>query len=238
MLIFGIHACREALSSAKNKILKIHLLKDKSHYSFLKDVSDRLIKFSKESDFQNLLPKGAVHQGIAIEIEDVEFSDISDLISAPQNCVVAILDNVTDPHNLGAIIRSAATLGISGIILPEKSSCKINGTVAKAASGGLEHVSIYVVKNISQTIEKLKKYGFWIVSFCERGEKFLHEVDLKGKSCLIFGSEGSGIRRLSRENSDFIVKLPTNPEFPTMNVSTSAAVAFYEAAKQNNFELF
>lgn len=191
--------------------------------------------FLGSREFEHILPNNAVHQGVAMDIEDFHYADITELGDVPRDCVVAILDGVTDPHNMGAIIRSAAAFGITAIILSEKSSCKINGIVAKSASGGLEHIKIIIVKNLSQTIKKLKEFGFWIISFCERGEKYLHEMDLVGKTCLIFGSEGNGIRRLQKENSDFIVKLPTTPTFPTLNVSTSSAIAFYEAAKQNNF---
>lgn len=236
MLIYGIHACKSAVLSGK-QISKIYIQKGKSLPNWAESVLGSKILYIENSELENILPNHVVHQGVAMEVESVQYSDITDLASAPKNCVVAILDNVTDPHNLGAIVRTAATFGVSGIILGEKSSCKVTGVVAKTASGGLDHVSIFVVKNLSQAIEKLKTYGFWVVSFCERGEKFLHETDLKGKSCLIFGSEGEGIRRLQKENSDFIVKLPTKPEFPTLNVSASAAVAFYEAAKQNDFKL-
>ncbi len=236
MLIYGAHACKSAILSGK-QILNVYAQKGKALPDWASSISMSKVSYIESSELENMLPKHAVHQGIAMDIESVQYSDITELATSPKNCVVVILDSVTDPHNLGAIIRTAATFGIKGIILGEKYSCKITGIVAKTASGGLDHVSIFVVKNLSQTIEKLKTYGFWVVSFCERGDQFLHELDLKGKSCLIFGSEGEGVRRLQKENSDFIVKLPTRSEFPTLNVSASAAVAFYEAAKQNEFKL-
>lgn len=236
MIIFGTHACKSAFNSGKN-ILKAYVVKGKSLPSWMVNFPKSKVITLDSLSFESKLPKNVVHQNIALEIEDVTYSDITDLENSPKNCVVAILDGVTDPHNLGAIIRTAATFGIKAIILGEKSSCKITGTVAKAACGGIDYVSIIMVKNLSQTIEKLKNYGFWVVSFCERGKQFLHEIDLKGKSCLIFGSEGDGIRRLQKEHSDFVVKLPTRPSFPTLNVSASAAIAFYEASKQNGFSL-
>jgi len=235
MLIYGIHACKSAIEAQK-QISRIYIPRGKGLPQWASEFK-RKVTVLDQPEFEKRLPAHAVHQGIAMEVEDISYADITDLEDAPPNCSVAILDGVTDPHNMGAITRTAATFGITAIIIGEKSSCKINGTVAKAACGGLEHVSIVVVKNLSQAIEKLKTYGFWVVSFCERGNQFLHEIDLQGKTCLIFGSEGDGIRRLQKENSDFVVKLPTRPEFPTLNVSTSAAVAFYETAKQNNFKL-
>ncbi len=234
MLIYGIHACKAALTSNKN-IIKVYWTNKKPMPEWLEKFPKHKVCLIDDIQFKKMLPDEAVYQGVAIEVEDVHYEDISILKDAPKNCAVAILDNVTDPHNLGAIIRTAAAFRISGIIIPEKSSCKVTSITAKSASGGLEHVDIFVVKNLSQTIETLKTYGFWIVSFCERGDKFIHEIDLRGKTCLIFGAEGDGIRRLQKERSDFVVKLPTNPNFPTLNVSVSAAVAFYETARQNKF---
>lgn len=229
MLIYGVHACKSALDSGR-KIFRIYVLEGKKVPDWL---SGRRVTFVK--DFDKLVPDGGVHQGMAMEVEDVCYSDITMLADAPANCMVSILDGVTDPHNMGAIIRSAACFGVLAIIISERASCKINETVAKVASGGLEHLSIIVVKNLSQAIRTLRNYGFWITSFSERGDKYLDEVDLKGKTCLIFGAEGTGVRRLQLEESDFIVKLPTCPEFPTLNVSASAAVAFYETARQTGF---
>jgi 23S rRNA (guanosine2251-2'-O)-methyltransferase len=187
-----------------------------------------------ESDILKMIPKGAVHQGVAAEVADnLYYCDITDFSATPENCGIAILDGVTDPHNFGAIIRTAAAFGLSGIIVSERSSCRINGTVAKAASGGMEHLSICVVKNIASAIDRLKEYGFWIFAVCESGKQSINEVSLKGKTCLILGAEGAGIRHLQKEKSDFIVRLSTSNKFPTLNVSNAAAIAFYELSKQN-----
>lgn len=233
MIIYGNHACRYAVE-AGHKIFKIYILVSKPIPQWTNALKAKVIQLENR-DFERILPNGAVHQGVAMEVEDMQYADITELQNTPRNCAIAILDGVTDPHNLGAIIRSAVAFGIMAIILSERSSCKINGIVAKSASGGLERIKVIIVKNLSQTIKILKECGFWIVSFCERGEQYLHEMDLTGKICLIFGSEGNGIRRLQKENSDFVVKLPTCPSFPTLNVSTSSAIAFYETAKQNDF---
>ncbi len=235
MIIYGNHACRYALEAGK-KVYKVYVSKTKPVPQWIADRQAKVV-YIDNKEFEQILPKYAVHQGVAMEVEDTKYADITELEKTPNNCAIAILDGITDPHNMGAIIRSAAAFGITAIIIGEKSSCKINGIVVKAASGGIEHVKIIMVKNLSQAIKKIKDFGFWIVSFCERGEKHLHEMDLVGKTCLIFGSEGDGIRRLQKENSDFIVKLPTCPSFPTLNVSASSAIVFYETAKQNNFFL-
>jgi 23S rRNA (guanosine2251-2'-O)-methyltransferase len=184
-----------------------------------------------------MLPKHVVHQGVAVELKESTSRDISALENTQPNCVVAMLDGVTDPHNVGAIIRTAAAFGVSGVILPERSSCNVNGTVIKSASGGAEVVPLYTVGNLARAIETLKSYGFWIVSFSEAGTAFPHELDLTEKVCLVFGSEGHGIRKRQIDSSDFVAKLPTSPDFTTLNVSATAAIAFYEVARQNGFQI-
>jgi 23S rRNA (guanosine2251-2'-O)-methyltransferase len=185
--------------------------------------------------FVKLLPHGAVHQWIAMDIDTNSYhGDINDLKTTDINSCVLILDNITDPHNFGSIIRTAAVFGVSGIIISDKNSCKLTGTVVKAASGGVEHTTIYTVPNLSFAIKKLKNFGFWIVSFCENGTKHLNEIDTNGKVGLIFGAEGKGIRDLQIESSDFVVKIPTSPRFRTLNVSMAVSVACYEVFRQRN----
>jgi 23S rRNA (guanosine2251-2'-O)-methyltransferase len=230
VIIYGAHSCTEALKAGRCR--KLYLQIGKSFGSLLLGGCP-VVKLCEE-DVLRMVPKGAVHQGILAEVsDDSYYSDVSDFATAPANCGIAILDGVTDPHNFGAIIRTAAAFGLFGIISSERSSCRINGTVVKAASGGIEHLSVCIVKNIASTIDRLKEYGFWIFSVCEGGERLIGEVSLQGKTCLILGAEGRGIRHLQKEKSDFVVRLPTNKSFSTLNVSNAAAVAFYELAKQN-----
>lgn len=234
MIIFGIHACKNAVKNRSQAISKIFLIKNKPIFDWLVSLNSKQIISLDEHTFAKMLPNNAVHQGVAMDIEEIQYHDISELKNSCENEIIAILDGITDPQNLGAIIRSAAAFGISGIILPEKSSCKITSTVVKTASGGLEHIAIYIVKNLSQAIEHIKNFGFWVYAFCESGEKTLCQTDLQGKICLILGAEGMGIRHLVKKNADFIIKIPTNNNFSTLNVAASAAIAFFEIAKQNN----
>ena len=229
MLIYGLHACENAAKRGR-RIFKIFISKGKLIPDWIGSQYKRYVNIIE--NLSEMLPQNAVHQGIAMEVEEPANCDITTIKYAEQNCIVAILDGVTDPHNFGAIIRSAAGFGVTAVIISSKTSCKVNGTVAKAASGGLEFVRIIEVTNLTQAIKKLKEYGFWIVAFSERGEKQISEIDLTGKICLIFGAEGKGIRRLQMENADFVVKLPTCKNFNTLNVSASAAVAFYECVRQ------
>ena len=253
-LIYGLHTCKAALNSNKYIVKTVYLLKGKRYPEWVLQYKN-VIKYL--GSFNSLFNTKIVHQGIAIEIQSLSSSnnlkknsnlkdlDLMNLGSMNLdsmnldlknlrdiNEAIAILDNVTDPHNVGAIIRSAAVFGIKAIIMQNRNSCKISGIVAKTASGGLEHVDIYNVTNLSTAIKELKKYGFWIISLAESGDKYLHELDLKGKICLILGSEGKGIRRLQLENSDFIAKLPSTKNFSTLNVSNAAAISFYEVYRQ------
>ncbi|MDR1476098.1 MAG: 23S rRNA (guanosine(2251)-2'-O)-methyltransferase RlmB [Holosporales bacterium] len=234
MIIYGMHACRAAVRARSGKIRRVYILDRKSkNTEWLDSLPQKLIQITDNIGFRKILPKGVVHQGIAIDIEEVEYGDITDLHSISDNCVIAMLDGITDSNNMGAIIRSAAAFGIRGIVISDRSTCKVNGAVAKTASGGLELVNIYLVKNLSQTLDKLKSYGFWIIALTEDGERTPEEVDLPGKICLVVGAEGTGIRRLQLEKADLTVRLKTNPEFPTLNVSNAAAIMFAQMNKSS-----
>lgn len=230
MKIYGLHTCQEAIRSNRYRVNRVYLMKNKKYPEFINKFNS--ITYLDKKQFDELFEYPVVHQGIAMEVELYNTPVLGDLKNVDGNYTIAMLDNITDPHNLGSIIRSAAVFGIKGIIIHDRSSCKVSGVVAKTASGGLEYVSIYTVSNLSNAIRDLKKYGFWIYALCESGDKYLHELKITGKTCLIFGAEGNGIRRLQKENADFLVKIQTINKFSTLNVSNAAAVAFYEVARQ------
>lgn len=234
ILICGIHSCREAVMASSAEILHVYLAEGKKFPEWVNEIDRNIISYVTK-DYLNRLVKSdnVVHQGIVIEAIANNFGTIADLKNI--NCSVAILDNVSDPHNVGAIIRSAAVFGIRAIITHNRSACRISETVSKTSSGGLSYVKIYSVSNIATTIRDLKNYGFWIVALSEKGEKYLHEIDLRGKICVILGSENTGVRRLQLANSDFVAKIPTTPHFSTLNVSNAASITFYEIARQNKF---
>lgn len=235
MKLYGLHTCQEAIRANRYIISRVYLIKNKRYPEFVNKLNN--ITYLDKKQFDALFEYQVVHQGIVIEAELYNTPLLSDLKNVHDNYTIAMLDNITDPHNLGAIIRSAAVFGIKGIIMHDRSSCKVSGIVAKTASGGLEHVNIYTVSNLSNAIRDLKEYGFWIYALCESGDKYLHELDINGKTCLILGSEGNGIRRLQKENADFLVKIQTINKFSTLNVSNAAAVTFYEVARKYNFNI-
>ncbi len=182
-----------------------------------------------------LLPDGAVHQGYAALAEPLPSAAIEDILArladSPKACLL-ILDQVTDPRNTGAILRSAAALGAAAVIVPERRSPQETAVLAKAASGALEVVDLVRVTNISRALEALKAAGFWCIGLDAQAPKPLGETDLTGRVALVLGSEGKGLRRLVAKGCDVLASLPMAGPMESLNVSAAAAVALYEAARQ------
>jgi 23S rRNA (guanosine2251-2'-O)-methyltransferase len=180
-----------------------------------------------------LLPAGAVHQGVAALVEPLPFvaleEILEDLPEGPQRLL--LLDQVTDPQNVGAILRSASAFGAAAVILTERHAAPESGALAKAASGALDHVPLIRVVNLARAIETVKRAGLWCVGLAAEAELTLAEAKLAGRIALVLGSEGGGLRRLTREHCDQLVRLPTSGPIAQLNVSNAAAVALYELAR-------
>jgi 23S rRNA (guanosine2251-2'-O)-methyltransferase len=175
------------------------------------------------------------HQGIVMEIEDFPVFSLEEELpkfkSVP-NPLVLMLDGIEDPHNFGAIIRSAEAGGASAIIIPKNRSVGITGTVAKVSSGAIEHIDIVEVTNLNQAIEKLKKNGFWIVGTDLQAAKSYDQIDVSVPLCLIIGNEGKGISRLVKENADYNVKIPMVGKTNSLNASVSAGILIFEILRK------
>jgi 23S rRNA (guanosine2251-2'-O)-methyltransferase len=196
-------------------------------------VSSKIVQVTTKESLQSILPQGAVHQGIAFKVQPLQSLDLSDLLRSDEpNQILVILDQVSDPHNVGAILRSCAVFGAKALVLTDRNAPKESATLAKTASGAMEFVPMCFVKNLANSLKELKAAGFWCVAFAEEAKQTLAQVDLKGKIALVMGAEGDGIRRLTAENCDFYVKLDSTPTFSTLNVSNAAAIALYETYKQ------
>lgn len=176
------------------------------------------------------------HQGIVAVVADFRYAELDDLVAAAaasgRPALLVVLDGVEDPHNLGAIIRSAHALGAHGVVIPRDRAVGVTPAVAKASAGALERCPVARVTNVSKALEALKEAGVWSVALAADAEQPLSAVDLRGPTALVLGSEGEGIRSLVRRTCDLAARIPMTGDFESLSVSASAAVALYETARQ------
>lgn len=228
--MYGWHACNAAFSNPVRKIEKILLDKrqDPKKVQLTRKIPFEVVDVKT---IEQKVGKEAVHQGIAICVNELLPEDIS-MLEDDKPMLTVILDQITDPHNMGAIWRSCAVFGAVGIITTERNSAPESGVLAKAASGALEMVPRIEVKNLATSIAELKELGFWIYGFSEHATDTLQNFSFAKKTALVFGNEGDGMRSLTMKNCDQTLQLPTSKNFQTLNVSNAAAVALYEVFRQ------
>lgn len=228
--IYGVHAVKAALDNPTRKIRTIWATASFAQdHPFLQAFKQKLTVVEGR-DFQKILPEDVVHQGIAAHVSPVDTQDISAIEIAPATAPLFLaLDQICDPHNMGAIMRSACAFGVAGIILVPRHSPPLEGTVAKVASGALEHIAIYTTSNLVQGLKELQRKGVWCYGLDERGTDISQEK-IDGPACLVVGAEGSGMRRLTKDTCDALVAIPTG-EFSTLNASNAAAVSLYAFAQ-------
>ena len=174
-------------------------------------------------------------QGVAAVAACAKYAELSEIIekaNGVQNPIILVLDEIEDPHNLGAIIRTAEAANVSGIIIPKRRSAGLNSTVAKVAAGAVEYVPVARVSNISAAVDELKSAGFWVYGADMDGQS-LYDTDISGKIALVIGSEGHGISRIVREKCDFIISIPMFGQINSLNASVAAGVIVYEAVRKN-----
>ena len=234
--LYGVHAVTAALRNPKR--LHQRLMVTTSGYESIREAYEQMQAegeklpqpmFVENVDIDRLLPRDAVHQGLLLDAQPLEDPDLADfLLTAPDNAKIVMLDQVTDPHNVGAILRSASAFGAIGVIVQKLHAPDITGTLAKTASGAVEHVPVLREVNLSRALEQLKNAGFFCIGLAEEGEETISQLTTTGKVCLVMGAEGDGLRRLVAENCDVLAKLPTSGPISSLNVSNAAAVALYE----------
>ena len=227
-LLYGKHASIAALANPMRKIKRV--LVTKNTHAELGEKAFAGIKNLQIVDgkkLDDLLPREAVHQGIALECEPISQLDLQDFLVENSDKPLLILDQVSDPHNVGAILRSAAAFDAGAVVVTDRNAPQESGVMAKTASGALELMPLITVGNLSQAIEHLKKAGYWIYGLDGEAKQTIAEAKLTGKIALVLGAEGRGLRRLTAERCDGLIRLPISPKMESPNVSNAAAVALY-----------
>ena len=179
------------------------------------------------------------HQGVVAIVPPFNYCEIEEILEYAkeknEDPFVLILDGIEDPHNLGSIIRTAETAGVHGIIIPKRRSVSVNSTVAKVSTGAVSYMKIARVNNLNEIIRKLKDCGLWIVSADGDSKTLYYNQDLKGPIALVIGSEGFGMSKLVKENSDILIKIPMKGQITSLNASVSAGIIMYEVVKQRMY---
>ena len=221
-IVYGKNSFIEALNS--NRIIKAYVLKDSC---FIKELKEKKIEYEiVNRNKLDSLSKNGNHQGFVAMTKEYKLSSLKDIIKK-ENGLIVMLDGLKDPHNLGAIIRTCECAGVDGIIYKKHNSVHVNETVAKVACGALEYVKIVEVNNLVSTIDELKKNAYWIVGTDGNAKSYYDKIDYNMNTVLIIGSEGEGISRLVKENTDFMVKLPMKGVINSLNASVAAGIMIY-----------
>jgi 23S rRNA (guanosine2251-2'-O)-methyltransferase len=227
--LWGKHAVAAALDNPARKVLRAWATRDAAAaMQFPKGVP---VTFADVADLGRLVPHDAPHQGVVIETEPLEDIWLGDVLGdAPERALLLVLDQVTDPHNVGAILRSAAAFGAVGIVTQDRHSPPESGALAKAASGALERVPWARVVNLARALEEIGEAGFWRVGLAGDAPMELKEALGPPRIALVLGAEGPGLRPNTREHCDALARLPISAEIDSLNVSNAAAVALYAAS--------
>jgi 23S rRNA (guanosine2251-2'-O)-methyltransferase len=236
-IIYGLHAAEAALLNIKRTILQVHCTENAHnrlhHFLRVRGITPNIHSTRALNDYAGA---GAVHQGVVVIAEPLPHLHLTDFLrnlDTSQNPVLlAMLDQVTDPHNAGAVLRSAAAFSVGALIVQTRHSPETSPIMAKAASGGIEHVPLIETVNLARALEQLKTYDFYCIGLDSAAPDTLARANLKlPRLCFIFGAEGKGIRRLVRQNCNAVYSLPVSGAIRSLNVSNAAAIAFYEASK-------
>lgn len=238
-VIYGIHPVSEALKSRGRSFQYIAIAKDR-----MDPRVQRIIEDARESgitvrflprDYLDRTANTNMHQGVIAVTSKKEYLDLDDLIEKKrgEHAFLVVLDSIEDPHNLGALIRSADGAGVDGVVIPERRATGVTGTAMKASAGAAEYVPIARVTNVSRSLEDLKqKYNVWTVGLDERGTQNYDELDYNMNLALVLGAEGKGLHDLVRKKCDLLVRIPMAGEVASLNVSVAGGIVMYEVARQ------
>ena len=236
--IVGKHAVIEALKNPRRKVLRIFLTeeskknihRDSPVQNLLKNVK---VHFKTKKELDKYCKNDQIlHQGYVAEIEHLENPILKEFIKNNNNLTFACLDEVTDPRNIGSIIRSAASFKIDGLIVKDRHFPDESKLMYKSASGSLEHINIFKVSNINTTLKFLREKNFWVYGFDAKGDKDLTEINWTGNNILLFGSEGFGMKKHTERYTDFLVRIEINKKIESLNISNSSAIVFHYVMKR------
>ena len=231
MLVYGRNVAERIFSDEK-LLKKVRKLKIEEKYylkikNLLGEFPKSKIKLARKSEIDNLTKDN--HQGIIIDMEDYQYTPLNKILDREDDKIL-LLDHILDPHNFGAIIRTAVAAGFNAIIIPNDRQVFVNSTVVKTSVGAVFDIDIVLVTNLNNTIKTLKDNGFWIYGTVMNGEDY-REVDYNGKACLIIGNEEKGISKLVKENCDFLVSIPISSKIDSLNASVAAGILIYEIVR-------
>lgn len=236
-IVYGRNSVLELLKSNKD-INKIFVEKGEKHGSINEIIArakeNKIVIVQAERTKLDLMAEN--HQGVVAIVPPFDYSEVEDILEEAKNKeedpFILILDGIEDPHNFGSIIRTAETAGVHGIIIPKRRNAAVNSTVVKVSAGATTYMKVARVNNINDTIRKLKEEGLWIIGTDGEAKTYYYNQDLKGPIAIIIGSEGFGMSKLVKENSDILVKIPMQGKITSLNASVSAGIIIYEAVKQ------
>ena len=236
--IYGINAVSEALKARGRAFEWVGMAKERHDLRLQRLIEDcrRLavpVRFLQRTEL-DCMAGNAAHQGVVAVTSAKQYSDLDDVVGAKrgQYSLVVVLDGIEDPHNLGAILRTADAAGADGIVIPERRAASVTGTVTKASAGASEHLPIAKVTNIARTVEELKERNIWTVGLDERGSQIYDALDYNMDCALLLGAEGKGLHDLVKRKCDFLVSIPMLGKVSSLNVSVAAAVVLYEIVRQ------
>lgn len=230
MLVYGRNVASEYLKKIE-KVKKVYLQAGfhDENLIFLIEKSKIPVIYRDKRDLDQLA--NGVHQGIILDVVDFSYTDYHEFIESEDSLVI-ILDHLEDPHNLGAIIRTSEAAGVDGIIIPKDRGVTVNSTVIKTSTGAIDNIPISMVTNLNQTIQDLKKNGFWVVGTDMENSTDYRRIDYSGKIALVIGNEGNGMSRMIRESCDFIARIPMYGKVNSLNASVAAGIMIYEVVGQ------
>lgn len=242
-LVYGLHAVREALRSGSRPLLRLLLTRQDGQFAdiaYLAKAARVPVHLEPRQALDRLVPYGK-HQGAVGVVAAKRYAEVADILQVAQKRgkppLLVILDGLEDPHNVGAILRTAEAAGAHGVFIPERRAVGLTGTVAKTSAGALDHLQVGCVTNLSRLIETLQAHGVWIYALDPLAEKPYTKIDLRGPIALVVGSEGKGIRRGVLDKCDERITIPMQGRIASLNVSAAAAIMLFEAVRQRTEHL-